>query len=554
VEASIRTTIGSAYLDLGLDVQAREQLEKALALNRRVFGNGPRVITSVDLLGRAYALRRDYAHAEPLLKQVADYRNKTLGPRHSETILAVSALAIAEGKLAKNILAEQLAREAIENSEARFGADDPLTLQVRANLGKIYLGQDALHIQLRRPGVFEDAEKVFLAVLNTRRRVLGSDHPDTLDSMTDLATVYHRLGRFAPAEALEREIIATRSRVWGPDHPGTLAAKANLAVDLIGQDRNEESEAVDRELLAARKRILGPEHPITLETMHNLGNDVRNRRPWEAEQIDGEVLAIRKRTLGTDHPDTMEAMWFLAGDYVDTAKLPEAERQYLELAEVRSRVLGPEHPSTRETYLGLARVLVASGRFREAAETYSAALEDAIRRSGPNDLQVSYFQMRLAYIGDFQQDFLHAEPLALAAFRSQTKGAGRNLPRTQLCAYALVIAWLGLDRREDAERLARENLAIDEKIRPGSWYVSLDLAMLGASLSGRTGAGDPEHFLLTGYDGMVQNKNVMDAVERLFINLAAGWIADREAASGRNAAEWRGKAMLPEARLIGLPR
>ncbi|MET7960971.1 tetratricopeptide repeat protein, partial [Micromonospora zamorensis] len=65
-----------------------------------------------------------------------------------------------------------------------------------------------------------------------RRAVLGSDHPDTLASASNLAADLRRLGELDRARVLDEDILARRRAVLGSDHPDTLASASNLAADL----------------------------------------------------------------------------------------------------------------------------------------------------------------------------------------------------------------------------------------------------------------------------------------------------------------------------------
>ncbi|KZL81689.1 kinesin light chain 3, partial [Colletotrichum incanum] len=43
-------------------------------------------------------------------------------------------------------------------------------------------------------GRWEEAEKLFVQVMETRKTKLGADHPDTLTSMANLASTYRNQG------------------------------------------------------------------------------------------------------------------------------------------------------------------------------------------------------------------------------------------------------------------------------------------------------------------------------------------------------------------------
>jgi hypothetical protein len=67
-----------------------------------------------------------------------------------------------------------------------------------------------------------------MQVMETRKRVLGVEHPDTLSSMADLQSMYRNQGRWKDAEELEVQVMETRKRVIGPGHPDKLASMVSL--------------------------------------------------------------------------------------------------------------------------------------------------------------------------------------------------------------------------------------------------------------------------------------------------------------------------------------
>ncbi|KAH7319053.1 hypothetical protein BKA65DRAFT_356306, partial [Rhexocercosporidium sp. MPI-PUGE-AT-0058] len=68
-------------------------------------------------------------------------------------------------------------------------------------------------------GRYNEAEASFLEVMETRKRVLGAEHPSTLTSIVNLASTYRNQGRRKEAEDLEVQVIETFKRVLGAEHP-----------------------------------------------------------------------------------------------------------------------------------------------------------------------------------------------------------------------------------------------------------------------------------------------------------------------------------------------
>jgi hypothetical protein len=72
-------------------------------------------------------------------------------------------------------------------------------------------------------------------VLQTRKRVLGDDHPYTLIGIANLAVRYRMQGKWKEAESLEVQVIQTRKRVLSDEHLDTLASMHNLAATYRSQ-------------------------------------------------------------------------------------------------------------------------------------------------------------------------------------------------------------------------------------------------------------------------------------------------------------------------------
>ena len=65
--------------------------------------------------------------------------------------------------------------------------------------------------------------------METRKRVLGQEYPDTLISMGNLALTYRNQGRWKEAEELKVQVMETMQRVLGEKHPDTINSMAKLA-------------------------------------------------------------------------------------------------------------------------------------------------------------------------------------------------------------------------------------------------------------------------------------------------------------------------------------
>jgi hypothetical protein len=116
---------------------------------------------------------------------------------------------------------------------------------------------------LRSLGLYNNAEPMDARMMETRKRVLGEEHPDTLTSMANLASTYRNQGRWKEAEELDVRVMETRKRVLGEEHPDTLASMNNLAHTYRDLNRSEKAVELMEKVVQLRSKVLGADHPYT---------------------------------------------------------------------------------------------------------------------------------------------------------------------------------------------------------------------------------------------------------------------------------------------------
>ena len=87
----------------------------------------------------------------------------------------------------------------------------------------------------------------------------------------ELAATYWHHGRWKEAEALGVRVIETTKRVLGEEHPDTLTSMNNLAFTLKDQSRDAEAISLTRRCCKLGMQVLGPGYPHTeasLEALH----------------------------------------------------------------------------------------------------------------------------------------------------------------------------------------------------------------------------------------------------------------------------------------------
>ncbi|KAH8724301.1 hypothetical protein GQ44DRAFT_618470, partial [Phaeosphaeriaceae sp. PMI808] len=78
-------------------------------------------------------------------------------------------------------------------------------------------------------GRWKEAEELEVQVMETRKRVLGEEHPDTLTSMNNLAFTLKGQGLTNKAIPLMENCCRLRTVVLGPQHPFAISSREALA-------------------------------------------------------------------------------------------------------------------------------------------------------------------------------------------------------------------------------------------------------------------------------------------------------------------------------------
>ena len=209
---------------------------------------------------------------------------------------------------------------------------------------------DMVSLAYSSQGRWKEAEELQVRVVDIRKRVLGKEHPRTLTSISNLATIYSDQGRWKEAEELQVQETEISKRVLGEEHPNTLISISNLALTYCNQGRWKEAEELQVQKIEIRKRVLGEEHPNTLVSISNLALTYWKQGRWkEAEELEVRVLEMRKKVLGEEHPDTLTSMNNLAWTLKDKGEDEKAIAVMEECVEKRKHVIGQDHPDTKSS-------------------------------------------------------------------------------------------------------------------------------------------------------------------------------------------------------------
>jgi tetratricopeptide (TPR) repeat protein len=295
---------GVLYMNQRRHEEADELWSELLDLLRREKGNDhPQTLSALWGLAHTRVRAGKLAEAEPLCLELVETRRRILGTSHHSTLAALRLLAALHRKQGRFRDAEAILQDVLElcshpDSSGRaenceytaahalgvlfFKAGEPERAEtwLRRAISEwpakdrdpnLTVAVNQLAQTLTKQGRPEDAKQVALAHAERRRRSLGDEHWDTLQALSNAASILGTIGHPEEAEPLRREILEINLRVRGPDDRKTLTAMNNLAWCVAYQGRIAEAEEIHREIIEVATRALGTDDSRTLWSVYSMG-------------------------------------------------------------------------------------------------------------------------------------------------------------------------------------------------------------------------------------------------------------------------------------------
>lgn len=251
-------------------------------------------------------------------------------------------------------------------------------------------------------GQWRKAERLRQHVLSVRKSKLGSDHPSTLDIMSDLADCYWNLFEIGKALNLYKLVNEHGATVYGPSDRRTLKSYDNLAMTMWLCGMTEAAAQLSEKTVSMMENHLGNGHPDTLTAVFNLARCRLHRgQPQEAEKMLTFVLEQRRKMLGESHLDTISAYAELGITYHALRRFEIAEDLMQRVVHERSRLLGSQHAYTLWAKNDLAKVYIDQGRPQEGERVLTEVLKIATQTLGREHIGtfMTMYNLARAYNG-----------------------------------------------------------------------------------------------------------------------------------------------------------
>jgi len=353
--------------------------ERAIAVSVKTFLQ-TRLLGQADVTNQANALLQAGGLAanvqeNPTIRELLDRASEELSEAKIEANFPNQPLLQAEilqtvgitytgvGEAEKAI---RFLERSVDLFKARQGSNHPNTVATMINLARSYLAAGKQDLAL----------PLFEETLKLSKSKLGTEHPNTVATMGNLARSYLAAGKQDLAISLFKETLQLSKSKLGTEHPHTLASMNNLASGYQAAGKLDQALPLFMETLKLTKAKLGTEHPHTLMSMNNLAKGYLGAGKLDlALPLFEETLKLTKAKLGAEHPHTLVSMSDLASGYQAAGKLDLALPLYEETLKLFKSKLGAEHPHTLTSMSNLASGYEAAGKPDQALPLFEETLK-----------------------------------------------------------------------------------------------------------------------------------------------------------------------------------
>jgi eukaryotic-like serine/threonine-protein kinase len=357
-------------------------------------------------------------------------------------------------------------REFLVGAEGRALAQLRGVPIVRAKLKEVF---GLIHYER---GEYSIAREGLEEALAEQRRLVGPDHPDSLESLHALGQVLYDEGDGPRARSLLQESLDRHREVYGDNHEKTARALFALAPFAASTDINA-SRLLLTQALDIRRRVLAENHPDlalnlgALALHHNRSGELERSR-----ELYRQALAVFRDASERHHPSAIRLMSDYAALLGRMNAHAEAAALQREAIAIGKQVLGPGTLTVANLTNNLAVTLTSLGRHADAEREFRDAFGQHVALLGENHWRVRNNARNIGRILTLQEQYDAALPWMDRALASGMTSASAEEPGIE--GMRVQRAWIlfRLDRRAEAlEAVTGAVSALEPMTDPRAGYV-----------------------------------------------------------------------------------
>lgn len=373
-------------------------------------------------------------------------------------------------KVGKDVRVADTLDDAVLKAESELADQPEILASVRRTIGNSFQGL----------GLYEKAEAQLRFALETHENILGSEHPETLKSLRDLAILMRYKGDYENAAKTFESVVSLQKKnaptkedlvetlfEFGSTY--FLAGKSDLAAPLFTEchelslkvfgENNfytavslnalglveeyrgdlDGAETLFRQAVEIYRKLPDKNRGECSLILLNLGTNLTTKKRYdEAEPFFRESIEQTIARFGQMHPATSGPLTHLGRMFMLKGDPAESEKLLRRALDIQRKTLPPDHPEIPQTSSLLGLVLTRSGRANEGETLIIEPLAVRKKILPADHWLIANLESALGECLTRQKRFAEAEVEALKGFEGLKAKLGEKHPRTVEAAERLV--------------------------------------------------------------------------------------------------------------------
>ncbi|KAJ5332325.1 P-loop containing nucleoside triphosphate hydrolase protein [Penicillium brevicompactum] len=239
--------LGVVYKQQKQWTQAEASYMRVLKGREAALGKDhPTSVESMMQLASVHQEQEQWLQAEEITVQALQSQENSIGAGASATLSTMAQLAFVYEQQGKWSKSKELYERTLERKDNDTASESPATVQFMLALAYVYAEKRQ----------WAQSEKVYIRGLDICKQVMGEENNQSLWAMTRLAYVYWNLETDAngmeKAKDLYAHVFETRKRLLGDEHPDTLVSMEHMIN--VFRSFEQEKEALELETKLAELR------------------------------------------------------------------------------------------------------------------------------------------------------------------------------------------------------------------------------------------------------------------------------------------------------------
>ncbi len=297
IRAAIHGTIGRAYVNVGELQKGEEHLRASLRIGFAAESHAsPDNVYTTAALAQLLSDSDRKSEAVTLCRDLLPDATSKLGPQHD-------AVLDLEHSLANSLDIGDPQADALYRAIIAARRNDP------AHQRELAFALNNLGVSLCNQGLLDQGLPPMQDALEVRRSLFGDMHPDTLNSLFNLAIYLTKAGRTSESTDRFAQVVRTATELYGIRHPRTRNYLGQATMMMIGADRFDLALSYTDTLVAGAKDQEG-NWDDSAEMAHGMRCTVHVRRKeWDLARADAQWTYdhAMARVKDPNHIDVLRA-------------------------------------------------------------------------------------------------------------------------------------------------------------------------------------------------------------------------------------------------------